>query len=332
MQDHYIGVDVGGTKTEVCLLTLKRGADFRSHQVLATKRMPTGRTTSLADFLNRLYELFASVLTPLNLKMSDLRGVGIGLPGSIEPRSQVMVAGSIPFFLNVPLTAPFRKALNYSGTLAFDNDANCFALAEAYFGAGVAWAEQNNLPMEDLCMIGIILGTGVGGGVLVRGELVRGRRGGAGEIGHTSLIDNGRSCYCGEFGCSEQYLSGPAFEHAYAARATHSEPLSGIEIFKRIEDGDPVALATLEHYREHLVKFLSNLCNTLDPHVIVLGGGMSQQAGIYTGISDRLGKECFLTIDPPDVVPYLCGDSSGVIGAALLSFAAIRAQIPEGTT
>jgi fructokinase len=320
MQDHYLGVDVGGTKTEVCLLVLDPGADFRSYQVAARERMETGRTTSLVDFLNRLESLIEQVLLPSGVRISDLKGVGIGLPGSINPKTQIMQAGSIPFFLNVPLLEPFRKKLKFTGPMIFDNDANCFALAEAYFGAGAEWARANHVPISELCMIGVTLGTGVGGGLIVRGELVRGRRGGAGEVGHMTLVESGRPCYCGRFGCSEQYLSGPAFQQSYVARASALKPLPGTEIFKLVEEGHPLAIATLEHYRDYLVTFLSNLSNCLDPHVIVLGGGMSTQSRIYAGIADRLSRECFLTANPPAVVPYQCGESAGVIGAAMLSY------------
>jgi fructokinase len=330
MHDHYLGIDVGGTKTEVCLLALERSStDFHSYRIVTRERMPTGRTTSLPDFLDRLKVLIETVLESQNLKIEQMNGIGIGLPGSIHPISQKMVAGSIPFFLNVPLTGPFRKKLNYTGNLIFDNDANCFALAEAYFGAGASWAKRNAISADDLCMIGLILGTGVGGGLIVRGELVRGRRGGAAEVGHITLVDSGNACYCGKFGCSEQYLSGGAFARSYELRANATEHVKGTEIFKRLEAGDPLAIATLEHYRDHLVNFLSNLANCFDPHVIVLGGGMSNQARIYTGISERLGKACFLTADPPAVLPYECGDSSGVIGAASLSFTT-RARGLEG--
>jgi fructokinase len=202
-----------------------------------------------------------------------------------------MKAGSIPFFLEVPLIEPFRKILKFQGPLVFDNDANCFALAEAYYGAGAEWASQNGIPMGELCMIGITLGTGVGGGIIVRGELVRGRRGGAGEVGHMTLVPKGRDCYCGRFGCAEQYLSGEAFKKD-----------------------------SIEDYRASLVMFLSNLSNCFDPHVIVLGGGVSQQAGIYENMSERLSKECFLTANPPAVLAHKGGDSAGVIGAALLSY------------
>jgi len=298
MLDHYVGVDIGGTKTEVCLLALSNPNEFASAQLLTKKRMDTERTTSLSNFLDRLNSLTESILSTHHLTMNEIRGMGVGVPGSIDPKWGVMRAGSIPFFLNTPLEGAFRDHFHFKGALAFDNDANCFALAEAYFGAGKSWADRNQIKIKDLCMIGITLGTGVGGGIIVRGELLRGRRGGAGEVGHTTLVESGRPCYCGKRGCVEQYLSGKGF-----------------------------ASMPLEEYQGHLISFLSNLSNCFDPHVIVLGGGVSHQAGIYDRILERLSHACFLTEDPPDVVPNERGDSSGVMGAGLLSF---QAAIHEG--
>ncbi len=320
MHDSYLGIDVGGTKTECCLISLPDPQDFESYQILARERMPTLRETSLEDYLKRLNELITRILKSQKVELSHLKGMGIGLPGSIDPVRQEMVAGSIPFLLHIPLIPAFRKVLGYQGPLIFDNDANCFALAETYFGAGAKWAKENKVPLSQLCLIGITLGTGVGGGLFVNGKLVRGRRGGAGEVGHMTLIDAGYPCYCGKFGCSEQYLSGPAFQRSYSTYASVLEKATGPEIFKKIEAGDPLAVATLERYRDHLVTFLSNLSNMMDPHVIVLGGGMSTEPRIYTGIKERLSKACFLTANPPAVVPHGQGDSAGVIGAALLSY------------
>ena len=320
MQDHYLGVDIGGTKTEVCLLRLQDPLNFQTYQVLERMRMPTERTSTYESYMGRLLFLIRDVLKPHSLDLNQIRGIGIGLPGSIDPASQQMVAGSIPFFMGFSLADAFKKSLGHEGLIVLDNDANCFALAEAYLGAGANYCRETGLPLSDLCMLAVTLGTGVGGGIIASGELVRGRRGGAGEIGHTTLIEGGRPCYCGKLGCAEQYLSGNGFQVSYSARASVLEQLSGKEIFEKVEAGHPLALATLQYYRDHLVTFLSNLSNVLDPHLIVLGGGMSTQSRIYTGLSERLSRECFLTTNPPVVTRYTLGESSGVLGAALLTF------------
>jgi fructokinase len=319
MPHYFIGVDVGGTKTEVCVLSLSDLQDFEHYQILARERIPTARDGTFDHYLKLLSDLVQKLLKESKLSIKDIQGMGIGLPGSIDPVDQVMVAGSIPFFHHEDLKARFGKALSYSGPMIFDNDANCFALAETYLGAGKRWANENQIPLNRLCLVGITLGTGVGGGLVVNGQLIRGRRGGAGEIGHVTLVESGRPCYCGKRGCVEQYLSGGAFEYSYASRASALEKLKGPEIFKLADQNEPLAISTIEHYRDDLVTFLSNVSNFLDPHVVVLGGGMSVQPRIYPGISDRLSRECFLTENPPGVLQNECGGSAGVLGAALLS-------------
>ena len=314
----HLGIDVGGTKTEICLL---------SSSVLASQvfreRMPTNRDETIDQFFFRLRALLKKGLAAQSISFNEIKTIGVGLPGSIEPVNEIMLQGSVSFFKNIDLKKVFAKEISlvdqpFSGNMAFDNDANCFALAETYFGAGKTWADQNDVSPKQLCLIGVTLGTGVGGGLIVNGKLIRGRRGGAGEIGHITLVEAGRSCYCGKQGCSEQYLSGPAFEHFFQAHTEALHPLNGEQIFELAEKDDAFAVSAIESYRDRLVDFLSNLSNLLDPHVIVLGGGMSTQRRIYEGMTERLSEACFLTKEPPAVIRNELGGSAGVVGAALL--------------
>lgn len=317
MSEYLLGADIGGTKTEVCLIEVAEHHELQP-KILARERMLTEKEKGLDSFGKRIHSLFDQVLKQQGLGFDQIASIGMGFPGSIDPETQIMAQGSVAHFKGFPLDQYFARVFHYSGPIYTDNDANCFALAETYLGAGRNWARENRVPLNKLCVVGITLGTGVGGGLIVNGKLIRGRRGGAGEIGHVTLIDAGRPCYCGKFGCSEQYLSGTAFEISYAMRASALEKLTGAQIFKLADQNDPMALATIDYYRDHLVNFLSNIANFLDPHVIVLGGGMSQQKRIYPGISERLSRGCFLTENPPAVLPNECGGSAGVLGAALL--------------
>ncbi len=325
------GVDIGGTKTEVCLIQYWNLSDY---QILARERFTTDRKTPDLDYNYTLFiENLASLITSMLSKVGDsknqapspgtLESIGLGIPGSVDPKSLKMIQGNLQFLRNKDvqrdlLAALTLKNITFNGKVYVENDANCFALAEAYLGAGAKWAKENNVATQDLCLIGVTLGTGVGGGLVVNGKVIRGRRGGAGEVGHTTLIDSGRACYCGKYGCAEQYLSGSALEHSYSSRASALTRLTGAEIFRRADGFDPLAIATIEYYRDHLVNFLSNLANFLDPHVIVLGGGLSLQERLYPGLSERLSSGCFLTENPPAVLKNNCGDSAGVLGAALL--------------
>ncbi len=314
----HLGVDVGGTKTEICLLSSTAVASLAFRE-----RMHTEREKSLSEFFSRLRKLLKQSLASSSISFSEIKTIGVGLPGAIDPINEVMLQGSVPFFKNQNLKELFARELAldgkpFKGEIKFDNDANCFALAEAYLGAGKKWAEENKVPLNQLCMVGVTFGTGVGGGLIVNGKMIRGRRGGAGEIGHITLVEAGRPCYCGKQGCAEQYLSGPAFEHFFNHHTEALHPLSGKDIFILAEKNDPFAISAIESYRDRLVHFLSNLSNLLDPHVIVLGGGMSTQPRLYEGISKLLSEACFLTQEPPAVIRNELGGSAGVIGAALL--------------
>ena len=320
MLNPYLGIDIGGTKTEVSLVSLRSPDSFQSHTLLTSNRGPTNRNHGLASFLESLKILIEEALSSSGLKLQELKGIGIGLPGSIHPDLQTMVQGSIPFFKNIDLKSEFSRALFFDGPMVFENDANCFALAEAYFGAGRDWAIQNQVNPSDLCLIGITLGTGVGGGIIMNGELIRGRRGGAGEIGHTGLRSADRPCYCGKSGCAEQFLSGPGLEHAYQNRTKSGSTVSGKQIFSLSRSADPYAISAVQAYKDDLLQFLSNLSNLLDPHIMVLGGGISLEDQIYDGIEARLSEGCFLTADPPAVLKNSLGDAAGALGAAYLAF------------
>jgi len=334
MNSIFLGIDIGGTKTEASLISVDpasstpvpAGRAFQSHRVIARHRIPTERNQGLEGFLKNLKSLTMTLLETAQLDLDAIQGIGVGVPGSVHPELQKMVQGSIPFFKDRNLKDEFRNGLGYRGPMVFENDANCFALAEARFGAGAQWATQQGIPESGLCLLGITLGTGVGGGIIMNGELIRGRRGGAGEIGHMSLRSADRACYCGKSGCAEQFLSGPGLEHAYSLRARPEQRVSGRQIFHLAQSGDPFAISTVEAYRDDLLQFLSNLSNLLDPHVIVLGGGISLENEIYTRIEARLSEGCFLTADPPAVLKNALGDAAGALGAAYLAFCETRKE------
>ncbi len=319
MRDTLLGLDIGGTKTEICLVRLSAGARPFTYQLLGSQRLTTDPQAGLESFLKRVSTQIDRLLLDQGLGRKSVRSIGIGVPGALHPQTGVLSQSSIPFLSGLALRTVFEGAFPDLGPAVLENDANCFALAEARLGAGAEWAEQNGIRQEDFCMLGVTLGTGVGGGIIMNGRLIRGKRGGAGEIGHSTLFPSGRPCYCRKLGCAEQYLSGGGLEQSYFARTSGKERLSAKEIFRRLDESNPFALATVESYREDLTTFLSNVSNILDPHVIVLGGGLSTQDRLYSGLEERLKETCFLTENPPSILKHRIGDSAGVIGAALLA-------------
>lgn len=338
---YILGLDIGGTKTEAALLksvgprenalrdtptlSLPRTPALKL-AVLTRKRIPTSRRAGFAAIVSQLTALCSDLLAHARIGAKELSAIGIGLPGSVDPESGKMLFGNSMALAGRDLAGELAAGLKLARTaraacrIVCENDANCFALAEALCGAGAEHAAKSKKPLAETTGVGVILGTGVGGGIVIGGRIQRGRQGGTAEIGHTELYTNGHSCYCGRNGCAEAYLSGAGFEAHFASRIySHIEKRPDAKgIFDLHRDGDPVASAVVQQYRRDLAKFLGHLTNILDPDFFVLGGGMSNAPEIYQGLRARIERHCFLPGSAPAIYRHALGDSSGVIGAAIL--------------
>lgn len=300
MTDFRIGIDLGGTKTEVILLN-------GSSQELFRTRIPTVRD----DYNATLRDIAGLVAQAEAAAGQGNLPVGIGIPGTVS-RKTGFVKNANSTWLN---GKPFQKDLSVhlKRDVKVTNDANCLAVSEATDGAGRGY---------DLVFAGII-GTGCGAGVAYKGQPLVGPNGVAGEWGHNPLAWtseaelNARPCYCGKVGCQEAFLSGTGLCLSY--QLATEEKLKGHEIVALAEQGDAIANEVLANYFDQLARGLATIINTMDPDVIVLGGGASNIAAIYTEVPRLLphyvfGREC----DTP-IVPAVHGDSSGVRGAAWLN-------------
>jgi fructokinase len=297
-----IGIDLGGTKIEA--IALSSGGDE------ITRR----RVTTPRDYAASI-DAIAALVAALEREAGQTGTVGVGIPGTVVPRTGLVKNANSVWLNGRPLGRDLEERLGRPVRLM--NDANCFALSEATDGAG-AGAHV---------VFGVILGTGVGGGVVVDGRCLVGANLIAGEWGHNPLPwptpDEwpGPPCYCGKHGCVETWLCGPGLERDHAERA--SRPLSSREIVRAAEGGDPDAAATLARYHDRLGRALASLVNVLDPDVVVLGGGMSNVAGVAEAASVALRGYVFAagaTSEPvaTRIVHAAHGDSSGVRGAAWL--------------
>jgi fructokinase len=314
-----LGVDLGGTKIEAVVLR----HDGDEPEVLARSRVPTEREKGYEHIVAATTRLIGDVAKQAGL--ASLPPAGVGMPGSVTflrgdgPRSPVpLVKNSNTTCLNgrpfrFDLVSAVAKAFPEAAShaIAFANDANCFALAEARYGAA----------RGAKVVFGVILGTGVGGGLVLRhGHDVRawdGLHGIAGEWGHVVLDPAApRPCYCGRSGCIEQYLSGPAIEAAYTVRAGTARRLP--EIAARRDD-DPDARATLEEVVDVFGRSVAMLIDILDPDAIVLGGGVSNLDILYDEGPAAVARWVFNDELRTPLVKNLLGDSAGVIGAALLT-------------
>ena len=296
-----IGIDLGGTKIEIIALA----PDGR---VLLRRRSATPR----ADY-DGILDAVAALVHDAEAELGVTGSVGIGTPGSIS-RATGLLRGSNSVCLNAkPIQADLEARLGRQ--VSITNDANCFALSEATDGAG-AGAEV---------VFGVILGTGVGGGIVARGHVLTGPNAIAGEWGHNPLPwpkDDERPgfpCFAGHSGCIETFLSGPGIERDHLR--AHGEALTAHEISARAAIGDAACATTLARYEERLARALAHVINIVDPDVIVLGGGMSNVERLYVNIPTLWGTWVFSDRVDTRLLRHVHGDSSGVRGAAWLGAA-----------
>ena len=295
-----IGLDVGGTKSEVLALRADGSEALRT------------RVASPRDYgalVDTIAELVAQADSALGVRAAP---VGIGAPGSPNPQTGLHRNSNLLCMNGKPFAADIATRL--ARPVRVTNDANCLALSEAIDGAAAG---------QGAVVFGVILGTGVGGGVVVRGDVVDGGNGIAGEWGHNPLPGLGDAeaavhrCYCGKSGCLEQFLSGPALERRYAQASGTQRALA--EIAARAAAGtDAYAVATLDWFVHALARSLSVVVNIIDPHAIVLGGGVSNIPGLAERVQAALPALVFSDECHTPVFRAMHGDSSGIRGAAML--------------
>ena len=297
-----IGVDLGGTKIEA--IAMAADGSIANRVRVATPRGDYDATVraiaGLVDAVSRN--------TPQHLP-EDLP-VGIGIPGTISPATGLIKNANSTWLIGKAFDTDLEAAMKRPVRLA--NDADCFALSEAADGAGSGARS----------VFGVILGTGVGGGLVINGGLLHGPNAIAGEWGHNPLPwpkTNelpGPQCYCGKSGCIETWLSGPALEREAARNEMPS--VGTPELAARAADGDTKAAALLDQYLDRLARALATVINVVDPETIVLGGGLSAIPQLYQAIPRRWGPHIFSDAVATKLVQNKHGDSSGVRGAAWL--------------
>lgn len=293
-----LGIDLGGTKIEIAALAADGCELFRER--IAT---PQGDYPATLQAIARLVARAES-------RLGQRGSVGIGIPGAESLVDGRIKNANSTCLIGQPLRADLQQVLQREVRLA--NDANCFALSEAVDGAGLGAR----------CVFGVILGTGVGGGIVIDGQVLVGANAIAGEWGHNPLAATcddplpALPCYCGRQGCVETWLSGPGLA-ADHRRVTGSE-LAAETIAARAEAGDPDCLATLGRHASRLGRALAGVINLLDPEVIVLGGGLSKIERLYRELPECCAPHVFSDQVRTRFVPPVHGDSSGVRGAAWL--------------
>lgn len=293
-----IGIDLGGTKTEIIALDEQGTALFRHREAT-----PANEYSAVLETIARLVALAEG-------SAGLAESVGIATPGVISPRTGLMKNSNTLVLNGKPLDRDLTERLQRSVRL--ENDANCFALSEAIDGAAA----------EAKVVFGVILGTGVGGGIVVGKQLLVGHNRVAGEWGHVPLpwsgaIDlPGETCYCGKVGCIETFLSGAGLSREFRIRT--GKKCSAQEIARAARLGDDDARATIETYKDRLARSLASVVNVIDPEAIILGGGLSNMPELYFQLPQLIAQYAFSDGLDTVVLRALHGDSSGVRGAARL--------------
>jgi len=294
-----IGIDLGGTKTEIAVLD----GDGR---IVRRRRVPTP-----AGDYDATLAVLARLVTQMERDLGETGiSVGVGTPGSVSPVSGLMRNANSVCLNGRPFKRDFEGVLGRE--VRIENDASCLALSEAVDGAG----SGANV------VFAVILGTGVGGGIVIDGHLLHGANAIGCEWGHNSLPWPraeelpGRQCYGGHLGCIETFLSGPGMAADHSERT--GTTMTAEEIVARASDGDQDGGITVQRYEERLARALASVINIIDPDVIVLGGGLSNVGRLYESVPRLWGPFVFSDVIRTRLAPSVHGDSSGVRGAAWL--------------
>ncbi|MFP4448410.1 MAG: ROK family protein [Bacteroidota bacterium] len=293
------GIDLGGTKTEGVVM---KGGD--NPEIINRLRIPTEREKGYEHIINQIQKLLLKLEEEVSDKPSS---VGIGIPGTLEPSTRTVKNANTTVLNGKPFKDDLEKVLGL--TVKLNNDANCFALAESRFGA--AKNDAKNLST----IFGVIMGTGVGGGIIADNRILTGKQGIAGEWGHNFLDESGGKCYCGKTGCVETVISGPALERYYQNISGRKKSLK--EINKLHEEGkDEKASETINRLCSFFGKAIAQVINIIDPEIVILGGGVGNINSLYTKGYDEAKKYVFNNKLETEFKKPLLGDSAGVIGAA----------------
>jgi fructokinase len=286
-----IGIDLGGTKIEGILTD-------ENYKTITRKRIPTNQDEGYNSILESIKNLILELVQESNDKVS----IGVCTPGALSLSSGLIKNSNTQCLIGKDLQNDLKNILDYN--VSIENDANCFALAEAKLGAG----KNSNL------VFGVIMGTGVGGGIVIDGKIHHGRTNIAGEWGHHCLHTEGNSCYCGNKGCVETYISGPALEKKWSTMTNQNQPLP--EIIKSSDN--PNFPNWKKSFLDDFGLSLANVVDILDPDVIVLGGGVSNIDFLYNEGKNSIYEKVFSDIVDTPITKNELGDSAGVFGACML--------------
>lgn len=292
------GIDLGGTKIEAVIL------DSESKEIICRERVPTEGAQGYLHVIDQIEKLIHIVKEKSGLVPSY---IGMGTPGSTDPKSGLLKNCNAVHLNGQALKSDLEKRIGIPFRLA--NDANCFALAETHMGIVPEVAPEAQV------VFGVIMGSGVGGGLVVNGQIINGAHGIAGEWGHNFLDASGGRCYCGKVGCIETIIAGPHLERYYQEQSGSHKNLRQI-----VEDraNDPFAQQTFDRLIHFYGQAISTIINMIDPDVIVIGGGVGNIDALYSEGYESVSRFVFNDSCHTKILKPKLGDSAGVFGAAYL--------------
>ena len=289
-----LGIDLGGTKIEGVILESNGNELFR-------KRILTEQEKGYEHILKSIKIIYDGMVEKID---NEDHSLGIGTPGTISHENGMIKNANTLCLNKRPLKRDLETLLKKK--LVIENDANCFALAEARFGAGIG----NNF------VFGVIMGTGCGGGLVYKEKLLKGKQSITGEWGHMSIDPNGPKCYCGSYGCVETFISGGGLETLY--RKKYGKSIKLYDIMNNYRKGDCTDVKFIKEFFVNFGRSIANLINILDPDILILGGGVSNINEIYIDGIKEVENYIFSDSMETPIVRNKLGDSAGVIGAALI--------------
>ena len=293
VSNYHIGIDLGGTKIEVAVLDSQDNIIFR-------ERLLTEAHLGSDHIFNQIHTLYGKALISIQNKTHTL---GLGTPGSISKNTHLLKNSNTLCLNRLPLQALLEDKLVHD--IIIENDANCFALAEALMGAGKGYPS----------VFGIIMGTGCGGGIVFDGKIRQGPQNIAGEWGHMVIDPQGEPCYCGANGCVESFISGGGLEKRIKNKT--GIIISAVDFFNPLLKDESLRNIKQDFY-ERFGQALANLINILDPDIVILGGGLSNEESLYKEGVNEVYARIFNDVPSTPIVKNKLGDSAGVIGAALI--------------